>query len=56
MSITTERQFVVGGIAGVVFENIENELFLNRLAHRVAVGGFPLSSKHGERFVLGRGG
>ena len=50
------EQLEVGSVGRVVLQHVEDELFLDRLAHRVAVRRLPIAPKHGEGLVLRRGG
>ena len=50
------EQFEVGGVAGVVLEDVHDELFLNGLPHGVSVEGLPIPTEDRQSLVFGRGG
>ena len=49
-------ELVVATVGNIALQHVQDEPFLNGLAHGVAVGGFAIAPEDFERFVLGRGG
>ena len=50
------QQLEIGRIGRVILEHIEDEAFVDRLAHRVAMDRQAIAPEDRERLVLGSGG
>src|SRR5207249_1623361 len=50
------QKFEVGRVGRVILEHVEDELLLDRLAHRVTMGRLAVAPEYGEGLVFRRSG